>query len=141
MFGIRHGHEIMDDNPQIEKWILIGHSLGGVPASRIAAKQPGKLIGVALLATMVSVDLSGLDISAIRITAENDLIMNKKMMGMHPEYLPVNSRSIELKGANHTQFGAYKSFSRDGDVTMTWKEQQETAVRLILDFFAAEIGG
>jgi hypothetical protein len=140
-FGTNHGFEIMESNPQIEKWILIGHSLGGLPVSRIAAKQPDRLLGAALLATYMSVDLSKLDISAIRVTAENDMIMNKKMMESHHEYLPQNSRSIELKGANHTQFAACKSFSRDGEVTMTWKEQQEMTVRLILDFFAAGIGG
>lgn len=87
-FGIDHGFEIMEDNPQINKWILIGHSLGGLPVSHIAAKQPDKLLGVAFLATMASADLSGLDISAIRITAENDKIMSNKMMDSYLCNLP-----------------------------------------------------
>jgi hypothetical protein len=139
-FGIGHGFEIMENNPQVEKWILVGHSLGGVPVSRIAAKQPDKLLGIALLATMASADLSALDISAIRITAENDKIMSSKRMDPYLGNLPGNSLDIELKGANHQGFAAYNSFmSRDGKATMTWQEQNEETVRLILDFFDAQI--
>lgn len=139
-FGIEHGFEIMEDNPQIKKWILVGHSLGGVPVSRIAAKQPDKLLGVAFLATMASADLSGLDLSAIRITADNDKIMSSKMMDSYIGNLPQNSFNIELKGANHQGFAAYNSFmSRDGKATITWQKQNEQTVQLILDFFDAQI--
>jgi hypothetical protein len=139
-FGIDHGFTIMKDNPQVEKWILVGHSLGGLPVSRIAAKQPDKLLGIALLATMASTDLSELDISAIRITAENDKIMSNKMMDSYLDNLPKDSLHIEIKGANHQGFAAYNSFmSRDGKAAITWQEQNEETARLILDFFDARI--
>ena len=60
--GTRHGVEIMESNPEIEKWIVIGHSLGGLPAGRIAAKQPDKILGVAFLASYMTTDLSKLNI-------------------------------------------------------------------------------
>jgi len=44
------------------------------------------------------------DNSAIRITADNDKIIVKKMMEQHLDYLPENSAIIELKGANHRGF-------------------------------------
>lgn len=138
-FGINHGFEIIESNPKIEKWILVGHSLGGLPVSRIAVKQPDKLLGVAFLASYMSIDLSELDISAIRITAENDKIMNKRMMESHLEYLPENSMSITIEGANHNGFGAYDSLSRDGTAAISWKEQQKRTVQLILDFFYTQI--
>lgn len=137
--GIKHGFEIMESNPEIEKWILIGHSLGGLPVSRIAVKQPDKLVGIAFLASYMSTDLSAIDIPAIRITASNDKIMNKKMLEQHLDYLPKKSSSIIIAGGNHQGFGAYGSLSRDGEATMSWKEQQEQTVRLILDFFGAQI--
>ncbi|MCD8022438.1 MAG: alpha/beta hydrolase [Lachnospiraceae bacterium] len=140
MFGTKHGLEIIEANPQIEKWILIGHSLGGMPVSQIAAKVPEKLLGVAFLATYASVDLSGLDISAIRITAEYDGIMNNDRMEQFNGNLPANSTSIMLEEANHQGFGAYSSSSgRDGKVTTTWQEQNEQAIQLILEFFSESI--
>lgn len=137
--GITHGMEIMESDTEIEKWFLIGHSMGGLPISYIAAKEPAKLQGIAFLASYMVTDLSELDISAIRITASNDRIMNKKRMELHLDYLPENSISVVLEGANHQGFGAYDSLSRDGEATMSWKEQQEQTVQLILDFFDNQI--
>lgn len=137
--GINHGFEIIEANPEIEKWFLIGHSLGGLPVSRIAAGEPAKLQGIAFLASYMITDLSELDISAIRITASNDKIMSKNSLEKNLNYLPKKSTSIMIEGANHQGFGAYDSLSRDGEATMTWKEQQEQTVLLILDFFDAQI--
>ncbi|MCD8197358.1 MAG: alpha/beta hydrolase [Lachnospiraceae bacterium] len=139
-FGTKHGLEIIEFSSQIEKWILIGHSLGGMPVSRIAAAQPEKLLGVVLLATYASVDLSELDISAIRITAQNDGVMNNDRMENYNRNLPENSANIVLEGTNHQGFAAYKSASgRDGEASISWQEQNEQSVRLVLDFFAEQI--
>lgn len=137
--GIGHGVEIIDSHPEIEKWILIGHSLGGLPVGRIAVKRPDKLLGVALLATYMSTDLSELEIAAIRITARNDKIMRREITERHLDYLPDNSTSVIIEGGNHQGFGAYDSLSRDGEATIGWKEQNQQTVRLILDFFDAQI--
>lgn len=137
--GTNCGIEIMESNSEIEKWFLIGHSLGGLPISRIALRQLEKVQGIAYLASYMVTDLSELNISAIRITASNDRTMNQNMMESNLDYLPENSTSVEIEGANHQGFGAYKSLGRDGEATMSWQEQQEQTVRLILDFFDAQI--
>lgn len=133
-FGTKHGLEIMDSNPQIKKWILIGHSLGGMPVSQIASTRQDKLIGVAFLATFASIDLSGLDIAAIRITAEHDGVMNNDTMENYNGNLPKNTVNKMLEGANHQGFAAYRSVSgRDGKALISWQEQNEITVRLILE--------
>ena len=139
VYGPEQGLAIMEDNPQIEKWFLIGHSLGGLPISQIAAEQPEKLEGVAFVASLMILDLSNTDISAIRITAEHDGVMPDKMMESNLNYLPENSVSVMIEGANHNQFGAYWHPGFDGTATITWKEQQDQMVALILDFFHERI--
>ncbi|MCD8148576.1 MAG: alpha/beta hydrolase [Clostridiales bacterium] len=140
VFGTKHGMEIMDSHPEIEKWILVGHSLGGVPVSRIAAARPDRVIGTAFLATYASIDLSGLDISAIRIVAENDGIMNNDRMSNFNHNLPEDSATVVIKGANHQGFAAYDSLSNlDGKATISWQEQNELSVRYILEFFEEQI--
>ncbi|MCD8145973.1 MAG: alpha/beta hydrolase [Clostridiales bacterium] len=139
-FGTKHGLEIMDSNPQIKKWILIGHSLGGMPVSRIAASRSDELIGVAFLATFASIDLSGLDLAAIRITAEHDGVMNNDTMDTYNGNLPKNAANIMLEGANHQGFAAYRSTSgRDGKASISWQEQNEQTIQLILTFFSEQI--
>ncbi|MCD8326470.1 MAG: alpha/beta hydrolase [Lachnospiraceae bacterium] len=140
LFGTKHGMEIMDSYPGIQKWILIGHSLGGMPVSRIAAAGPDGLAGLAFLATYASVDLSKLDIGAIRITADHDGIMNNDFMMRYDGNLPHNASNIMLQGANHQGFAAYHSTSgRDGEASLSWQEQNEQTVRLILDYFKGTV--
>ncbi|MCD8218362.1 MAG: alpha/beta hydrolase [Clostridiales bacterium] len=139
-FGAKHGMEIMDSHPEIEKWILVGHSLGGVPVSRIAAARPEQVMGAAFLATYASADLSSLDISAIRIIAENDGIMNNDRMSSFNHNLPEDSVTVMIEGANHQGFAAYDSLSRrDGKAVISWQEQNELSVRYILEFFKERI--
>lgn len=139
VWGPEQGLEIIEDNPEVEKWFLIGHSLGGLPISQIAAKQPEKLEGIAFVASLMICDLSDTDLSAIRITAEHDGVMPDKMMESNLDYLPENSTSVMIEGANHNQFGAYWHPGFDGKATITWKEQQDQMISLILDFFDEQI--
>ncbi|MCD7807247.1 MAG: alpha/beta hydrolase [Lachnospiraceae bacterium] len=136
LFGTKHGKEMMTSHPEIKKWILIGHSLGGMPVSRIAAMRPENLAGLVFLATYASVDLSDLDIGTIRITADHDGIMNNDFMMKYDCNLPHGASNIVLQGANHQGFAAYHSTSgRDGKATISWQEQNEQTVQLILDYF------
>ena len=139
IYGPKQGLAIMEDNPGIEKWFLIGHSLGGIPISQIAAEQPEKLEGIAFVASSMILDLSNTNISAIRITAEHDGVMPNKMMESNLNYLPKNSISVVIEGANHNQFGAYWHPGFDGKATITWKEQQDQMIALILEFFNEQI--
>ena len=139
VWGPEQGLEIIEDNPEVEKWFLIGHSLGGLLISQIAAKQPEKLEGIAFVASLMICDLSDTDLSAIRITAEHDGVMPDKMMESNLDYLPENSTSVMIEGANHNQFGAYWHPGFDGKATITWKEQQDQMISLILDFFDEQI--
>ena len=139
VWGSEQGLEIIEDNPEVEKWFLIGHSLGGLPISQIAAKQPEKLEGIAFVASLMICDLSDTDLSAIRITAELDGVMPDKMMESNLDYLPENSTSVMIEGANHNQFGAYWHPGFDGKATITWKEQQDQMISVILDFFDEQI--
>lgn len=52
-------------------------------------------------------DLSELNLSAVRITASNNKIMTKNRIEEHLNYLPENSTSIVIEGANQN-FGAYE---------------------------------
>ncbi len=139
-FGTNHAIEIMKEHTEVNKWILIGHSLGGVPVSRVAAQSPEYLTGIVYLASYASVDLSGLSFPALRITAENDGVMNNDRMNSYAANLPPGSQTIELKGGIHRGFGSYNSrFSREQETTLNWKEQNELSVQLILDFYSSWI--
>ncbi len=140
MFGTKHAIEIINEHPEVDKWILVGHSLGGVPVSRVAEAEPDHLIGLVYLAAYASVDLTDLPYPALRITADNDGVMNNEQMDGYAGNLPAGSESVMLTGANHRGFGSYKSPSRrDGDATLTWQEQNEQCATLIFNFYGDAI--
>ncbi len=139
-FGTNHAIEIMKKHTEVNKWILIGHSLGGVPVTRVAGQAPEYLTGIVYLASCASSDLSGLDFPALRITAENDKVMNNERMNQFAGNLPAGSETILLEGGIHRGFGSYNSrFSREEETTLNWKQQNEQSVQLILDFYAERI--
>lgn len=127
------GIKIMTDKEEITRWYLIGHSAGGIPLSRIALSSPEKIEGIVLLASYILSDLSEYNLRTLRISASDDGIMNEKRMLENLEFLPENAINLVLEGTNHQGFGAYDSFSKDGEATMTWQEQQEETVKLILE--------
>ncbi len=139
-FGTGHGREIIDTHPEIKKWILIGHSLGGMPVTHVAETHAEHLTGIVFLATYASADLTGLPFPALRISADHDGVMNNERMDAYAGNLPAGSKSVMLTGANHRGFGGYQSRSkRDGHATMTWQEQNEEAIRLVLAFYEERI--
>ncbi len=139
-FGGRHAIKIMEEHTEVNKWILIGHSLGGLPVTRVASKAPEYLTGIVFLATYATTDLSDLDFPALRITADTDGVMNNERMSKAEGNLPAGSKTVMLEGANHRGFGAYHSrFSLEKDVPTPWQEQNEESVSLILDFYADQI--
>ncbi len=139
-FGTDHAVEIMKEHTEVNKWILIGHSLGGVPVSGVAAKAPEYLTGIVYLASYASKDLSGLNFPALRITAENDGVMNNDRMNHFEGNLPAGSETIMIEGGLHRNFGSYYSrFSREKVTTIDWKEQNDLSVKLILDFYSKQI--
>ncbi len=139
-FGTNHAIEIMKEHKEVNKWILIGHSLGGVPVSRVAAKAPEYLTGIVYLASSASTDLSDLKFPALRITAENDGVMNNDRMNSYEHNLPAGSETVMIEGGLHRNFGSYYSrFSREEVTTIDWKEQNELSVKLILDFYSEQI--
>ncbi len=139
-FRTKRKIEILKDHPEINKWILIGHSLGGMPVTRIASEAPEYLTGIVYLASYATSDLSNLDFPALRITAENDGVMNNDRMSSYEKNLPAGSETVVLEGAIHRGFGSYRSrFSREVETTIGWREQNEVSVDIILNFYAKRI--
>lgn len=123
-FGTNHAIEIMKEHTEVNKWILVGYSLGGVPVSRVAEQAPEYLTGIVYLASYSFSDLSGFDFPTLRITADHDEVMNNERMENYAHNLPAGSETVELEDTNHRGFGGYFSrFSREEDVALTWQEK------------------
>jgi hypothetical protein len=131
-FGADKANNVIASHEEISKWIMIGHSLGGVFASDYAVKNQDKIKGVVYLASYPSSDASkatfkGLSIrgSLDGLTTSNDISENQD---------PANTTFITIEGGNHFNFGDYGVQEGDNNSTITREEQQNQTIHTILEF-------
>lgn len=124
--------EITDSlkNKQI---ILAGHSLGGVMASRFAAKNAKIVDGIVFLASYPDKkgNLQETNTPALSITATKDNILNKDSYESSKQYLPENVTYSAIDGGNHSGFGSYGLQKKDGTPTISNEAQQQEISNLI----------
>lgn len=112
-----------------QAFVLGGHSLGGVVASRFATTQLANpnLRGVFFLASYPDKkgSLAGIDLPVLSIIGDLDGILNQESYVTGKDYLPADTEYEVLKGGNHAGFGSYGEQKGDGQGTLTNQEQQE----------------
>lgn len=115
--------EVIALNPQIDTWILAGHSLGGAMAFDEFAKHETTYAGLVLLAAY---PLSSTDRDVLIIGATNDQVLDRdKLEGFEVEW---------IDGGNHAQFGDYGDQSGDGVATISEAQQRQQVLTLILSY-------
>ncbi|MBN2219745.1 MAG: alpha/beta hydrolase [Kosmotogaceae bacterium] len=127
---------IMKDNPEIRRWILAGHSLGGSMAAKFAYDNQGRVDGLILLASYPGKDtsLSESGIHVLSIYGSNDKVLDIEALESGRALLPEGTTYVALLGGNHAQFGYYGPQRGDGDAFITLLEQQEMTVSAVLSF-------
>ncbi len=124
VFGINKADDVYSKVPEIEKWYIGGHSLGGAMSATYAAKRTDKIAGLILLAAYPSDEV---DMPIIAIYGSEDQILNRSKLAI------VNNVQV-IMGGNHAQFGDYGKQKGDGVSAITHEDQQAQTVELILKF-------
>lgn len=124
---------VVDSNPN-QTFIIGGHSLGGVFASRYAASHVDRISGVFFLASYPdekgSLGNSGLPV--ISITASSDKVLDMSKYQAAREMLPATAIYYDIPAGNHAQFGSYGEQKGDGFAQITADEQlKQTASALL----------
>jgi len=125
VFSKNAAQPIIDDHPN-QSFILAGHSLGGVIASRFVAEHPKEVAGMIFLASYPDEkgSLQGTDLPVLSITASKDGVLNWEQYQKGKNYLPEKTDYIEIKGGNHAGFGMYGAQKGDYSATISKKAQQ-----------------
>jgi hypothetical protein len=126
-FDVNAADRAIPDFPEIQDWVVGGHSLGGVAASLYAAKQDD-LDGVVYWASYPADDaLKNSDMAFSSIYGTLDM---GGMEGFQSSasLLPADTEFVVIEGGNHSQFGNYGLQPGDNPATITWQEQQAQAV-------------
>ena len=118
--------------PEIDRWIIAGHSLGGVVASDYAFKHDDDFDGIVYLASYSSSDISSFDGDAVSIVGSNDGVLQRDKYDEARANFPADTREVTIEGGNHAYYGNYGEQAGDGAATITPEEQQaQTAAAIV----------
>ena len=122
--------------PEIETWVIGGHSLGGSMAANYAKKHPDQISGLVLLASYPanSDDLSQSDLMVLSMYGTNDLVADYEKIEASKALLPADTQFVPIEGGNHAGFGWYGPQAGDGEATISREEQQTQVVQATVDF-------
>ncbi|MDL5488130.1 alpha/beta hydrolase [Microbacterium sp. zg-Y1211] len=107
--------------PDVDTWIVGGHSLGGVRACQLAEDADA----LALFASYCSGDLSDTDLPVLSLAGTDDGLSTPQKIADARHLLPADAEMVEIEGASHASFGDYGAQAGDGDPTITRDEMHE----------------
>ena len=114
--------------PDVTRWYLGGHSLGGAMAAKYLAGHADEFVGLLLCASYATEDLSADDLSILSAYGTQDGVLNRESYQNDWKNLPPSARELVIDGGNHAQFGDYGAQDGDGEASIAPAEQiAETA--------------
>lgn len=125
---------VRDLYPEIERWYIGGHSLGGSMAASYVAEHQDEFDGLVLLGSYSTADLSDTDLAVLSLYGSEDRVMNREKYDQYKKNLPRDLTEIEMWGGCHAYFGMYGEQDGDGIPTMDAKEQIRLTADYVLNF-------
>lgn len=128
--------EVIEAYPDIDTWVIGGHSLGGAMAARFIDTHPGAASGLVLWAAYPadSNSLADTDLPVLSIYGTMDGVSPPRRIERRFDLLPEDTRYLVLEGANHAQFGYYGPQNRDQTALISREEQQAQIIAATVDF-------
>ncbi len=128
VLGADAASPIMAAHPEIARWAIAGHSLGGAMATNYIASHPDDIQGLALWASYPNADLSALPLDATSIWGSLDAGAARMGGPQARAELPAGTVFVEIPGGNHEQMGWYTGQPNDPPATISRAEQQAAVV-------------
>ena len=134
--GIREAY------PEVERWYLGGHSLGGVMAASYLAGHPDDYDGLILLASYTTKDLSDREeLAVLSVRGSEDGVLDLDAYRKNQPKLPAGARELVIDGGCHAGFGLYGPQRGDGTPAISGEEQIRRTGEAILALVYREGAG
>jgi dienelactone hydrolase len=142
IFAPDRAAEVMAAFPEVDRWALGGHSLGGAMSARFAYQNPEAVQGLVLWAAYPAStdDLSSHSLAVTSIYGTRDGLATGDKIAASRPLLPLDTSWVAIEGGNHAQFGWYGSQSGDNTATISREEQQDQIVAATLSLLAGLAG-
>ena len=131
IFGIDAVDNVMEQYPEVQKWYVAGHSMGGAMISKYAFQHEDKIDGIIFLGSYPADDFSTKSIPMLSIYGEVDALATVEKIENNKKFMSKNTTMHMIKGGNHAHFGMYGEQKGDNASLITPKAQQDETVKVI----------
>ena len=135
VFDMNAAEGIQESYPEIEKWYIGGHSLGGSMAASYLSEDGDAFDGLILLGSYSTADLSASELDVLSIYGSEDKVLDAEKYEMNKGNLPEHFHEVVIDGGCHAYFGVYGAQEGDGIPTVTNEEQ----INMTVDIISSEI--
>ncbi|MEQ3593652.1 alpha/beta hydrolase [Bacillus albus] len=131
IFGINVVDSVMEQYPEVQKWYVAGHSMGGAMISKYAFQNEDKVDGIIFLGSYPADDFSTKSMPMLSIYGEVDALATVEKIENNKKFMSKNTTMHMIKGGNHAHFGMYGEQKGDNASLITPKTQQDETVKVI----------
>ena len=135
VLGSDRSASVIQAYPNIQQWVIGGHSLGGSMAALFADKHRDQINGLVLWASYPasSNNLADSNIQVASIYGTLDGLATKDKIDASQELLPADTTWVPIEGGNHVQFGWYGDQPGDNPATISRQDQKAQIIQATLD--------
>ncbi|MBR5301342.1 MAG: alpha/beta hydrolase [Clostridia bacterium] len=109
--------------PDVQRWLIGGHSLGGAMAADYAARHSDAFDGLVLLGAYSAADLSRTELKTLSVYGAQDGVLNREKYDECMKHYPQDFEEIVIDGGCHAYFGDYGAQKGDGVPSISRAEQ------------------
>ena len=131
VLGIDRASEVIAAHPEIKRWAIGGHSLGGSMAAQYLASHPGSAQGLVLWASYSAATLpvdGETSVRSLLVYGSLDAGVAGYTSGEHIANLGAPPKVVVIEGGNHEQMGWYTGQPNDPPATISRDEQQRQLI-------------
>lgn len=122
----------------VDRWVLGGHSLGGVVAAMdaesFAQATNDPAAGLLFYASYPATDMSALDLPTLSVSGSQDGLATPAKVNDSKPTMPSGSLFTVIKGGSHANFGDYGPQPGDGQPTISRDSAREQISQASLEF-------
>jgi hypothetical protein len=125
ILNVDGANAVIEAYPEVNHWVIGGHSLGGAMAARYVYNNPDAVDGLVMMAAFpeTQFDFSERDLVIASIYGSLDGLATVEEVEAAEPLLPEDAIFLLIEGGNHAQFGWYGAQAGDNEATISREEQ------------------